>query len=106
MINYSTETSRRVDWTFGIAYGDDASKAQELLKSMLSSDARVLSDPAPFVEVSELADSSVNFATRAWVKSENYWGLYFDMNKRVYEEFEKSGLSIPYPQMDVHLDKN
>ncbi|MCT4622344.1 MAG: mechanosensitive ion channel [Schleiferiaceae bacterium] len=106
LINYSAEPTRRVDWTFGIGYGDDANKAQEVIKGLLDADNRVMKDPAIFVEVSELADSSVNFATRAWVKAEDYWGVYFDMNKKVYEEFDKVGLNIPYPQMDVHVHKS
>jgi len=103
MTNFSTEPTRRVDWTFGIGYGDDADKAQEVIKGLLNADARVLKDPAPFVEVSELGDSSVNFATRAWVNAADYWGVHFDMNKKVYQEFDKVGLNIPYPQMDVHV---
>jgi small conductance mechanosensitive channel len=106
LINYSAEPTRRVDWTFGIGYGDDVNKAQEVIKGLLDADNRVMKDPAIFVEVSELADSSVNFATRAWVKAEDYWGVYFDMNKKVYEEFDKVGLNIPYPQMDVHVHKS
>ena len=106
MVNYSVEPTRRVDWTFGIGYGDDADKAREVLMKMLNDDSRVLKDPAPFVEVSALADSSVNFAVRAWVNSADYWGLYFDMNKRVYINFDKEGLNIPFPQMDVHVSNN
>jgi len=106
MINYSTEPRRRVDWTFGIGYGDDAEKAQEVLLQMLNSDSRILKDPAPFVAVSALADSSVNFAVRAWVESADYWGVFFDMNKRVYKEFGQHGLNIPFPQMDVHIHNN
>jgi small conductance mechanosensitive channel len=103
MVNYSTEPQRRVDWTFGIGYGDDADKAQKVMKDLLSADERVLKDPEPFVEVSALADSSVNFAVRAWVNAPDYWGLYFDMNKRIYQTFAKEGLNIPFPQMDVHV---
>lgn len=103
MINYSTEATRRVDWTFGIGYGDDAEKAQQVLLQMLNEDERVLKDPAPFVAVSALADSSVNFTVRAWVESANYWPVFFDLNKRVYKEFGQHGLNIPFPQMDVHL---
>jgi small conductance mechanosensitive channel len=72
---------------------------------MLESDPRVLKDPAVFVEVSALADSSVNFAVRAWVNAEDYWGVYFDMNRKVYEGFDQAGLNIPFPQMDVHVHK-
>jgi len=106
MVNFSTEATRRVDWTFGIGYGDDADKAQEVIKGLLAQDSRILKDPAIFCELSELGDSSVNFATRAWVNAGDYWGVYFDMNKKVYQEFEKVGLSIPFPQMDVHVHKS
>lgn len=106
MTNYSTEEKRRVDWTFGIGYGDKTDNAKEVLTQLMSEDNRILNDPAPFVAVSELADSSVNFAVRAWVKAEDYWGVYFDMNEKVYNTFDEKGLNIPYPQMDVHLHKN
>lgn len=106
MINYSAEELRRVDWTFGIAYGDDVDKTKAVLQSLMAADARILKDPKPFVEVSELADSSVNFATRAWVKSDDYWDVFFAMNESVYKTFGKEGLSIPYPQMDVHVHNN
>jgi small conductance mechanosensitive channel len=103
LINYSKEPTRRVDWTFGIGYGDDVATAQSVMTKMLESDARVLKDPAVFVEVSALGDSSVNFAVRAWVKTDDYWDVFFDMNRRVYEGFDQAGLNIPYPQMDVHV---
>lgn len=103
MVNYSTEPKRRVDWTIGIGYGDDADKAQAVIRKMMEDDDRILKDPAPFVEVSELADSSVNFAARAWVNASDYWAVYFDMNKNVYKTFDKEGLNIPFPQMDVHV---
>lgn len=105
MTNFSTMETRRVDWTFGIAYGDNADKAITVLKDLIAKDERILKDPEAFVALSELADSSVNFVVRAWVKSGDYWGVFFDMNKKVYETFDKEGLSIPFPQMDVHLDK-
>jgi len=103
MTNYSTEPKRRVDWTIGIGYGDNAQKAEEVIKRLCDEDSRILKDPAVFIAVSELGDSSVNFAVRAWVKAEDYWGVFFDMNKKVYETFDKEGLNIPYPQMDVHV---
>ena len=106
MVNYSTEARRRVDWTVGIGYGDDADKTKEVLLGMMNDDQRILKDPAPFVAVSALADSSVNFAVRGWVEAADYWGVYFDLNERVYKEFEKHGLNIPYPQMDVHVHNN
>ena len=106
MTNYSTEPKRRVDWTFGIGYGDKTENAKEVLLRLMSEDSRIISDPAaPFVAVSELGDSSVNFAVRAWVKSEDYWGVFFDMNEKVYNTIDKEGLNIPYPQMDVHVHK-
>jgi small conductance mechanosensitive channel len=106
MVNYSTEARRRVDWTVGIGYGDDADKAKEVLLGMLNDDSRILKDPAPFIAISALADSSVNFTVRAWVEAPNYWGVFFDLNKRVYKEFGKHGLNIPFPQMDIHVHNN
>ncbi len=103
MTNYSTEAQRRVDWTIGIGYGDDADKAKSLIKKLLEEDERILKDPPIFIALSELADSSVNFTVRAWVNSGDYWGVFFDMNEKVYKNFEKEGLNIPYPQMDVHV---
>lgn len=105
MINYSTEKNRRVDWTFGIGYGDDISKAEEVIQKLCDADKRILKDPNVFIAVSELADSSVNFTVRAWVKAEDYWAVHFDMNKNIYDTFNKEGLNIPYPQMDIHLHK-
>jgi len=105
MTNYSTEDTRRVDWTIGIAYGDDVDKARKVIKQLSDEDSRILKDPEVFIQVSELADSSVNFAVRAWVKSADYWGVFFDMNEKVYKTFDKEGLNIPFPQMDVHLQK-
>lgn len=103
MVNYSTEAQRRVDWTFGIGYGDDAAKAREVLNKLLNEDSRILKEPATFIAVSALADSSVNFVVRAWVKAEDYWAIYFDMNEKVYNTFAKEELNIPFPQMDVHV---
>ncbi|MEQ9265687.1 MAG: mechanosensitive ion channel [Balneolaceae bacterium] len=105
LTNYSTQATRRVDWTFGIGYGDDVDKAYEVLNKLISDDGRILSDPEPFMAVSELADSSVNIVVRVWVNSSDYWGVYFNMNEQVYKTFDKEGLSIPYPQTDVHLHK-
>ena len=107
LVNYSKEEKRRVDFTFGIAYGDDVDKARAVLLNLIKADNRIINDPAePFVAVSELADSSVNFAVRVWVNAADYWGVYFDMNEAVYKTFDKEGLSIPFPQMDVHVQKD
>ncbi len=105
LTNYSREPLRRVDWTFGIAYGDDLDKAKEFILDMFKNDSRILSDPEPFVALGEMADSSVNLVARAWVKGEDYWGVFFDMNEQYYKNADKAGLSIPFPQLDVHLDK-
>lgn len=105
MVNYSTEATRRVDWTFGIAYGDDIDKAKEVLTQLLTDNDKVLKEPAPFVELGELADSSVNFTVRAWVNAADYWAVHFYMLENVYRKFNEVGLNIPFPQMDVHLDK-
>ncbi len=106
MTNFSTEKRRRVDWTIGIGYGDDVDKAKEVIKKLCDDDSRILKDPEVFIAVSELADSSVNFTVRAWVNAADYWGVFFEMNERVYKTFDKEGLNIPYPQMDVHLHKD
>jgi small conductance mechanosensitive channel len=105
MVNYSTEPIRRVDISVGIAYGENVAKSREILNDLVKSDKRVLTDPSPFVGLKELADSSVNLTFRIWVKSDDYWGVFFDMNENVYNAFNKSGVQIPFPQMDVHLHK-
>ncbi len=105
MTNYSTEEKRRVDWTIGIGYGDDVDKARQVIKKLCDDDVRILKDTEVFIAVSELADSSVNFVVRVWVNAADYWGVYFDMNENVYKTFDKEGLNIPYPQMDVHVKK-
>ena len=103
MTNYSTQPQRRVDMKFGIGYGDDSEKAKEVLTKLVEADERILKDPTPFIALTELGDSSVNFAVRVWALSENYWGIYHDMQEKVYHAFAKGGLNIPYPQMDVHV---
>lgn len=105
LTNYSAQPIRRVDWSFGIAYGDDFDKAKAMISDMFKNDKRILADPEPFIAVGEMADSSVNITSRAWVNSEDYWGVFFDMNEQYYKLADKHGLSIPFPQMDVHLDK-
>jgi len=105
MVNYSTEPRRRVDFVFGIAYGDDVDKARKVLIKLINDDARILKDPEPFIVVSELADSSVNIVVRVWAEAANYWGIHFDLMENVYKTFDKEGLKIPLPQMDVHVQK-
>ena len=105
MVNYSTESRRRVDFVFGIAYGDDVDKARKVLVKLVNDDTRILKDPEPFIVVSELADSSVNLVVRVWAESADYWGIHFDLIENVYKTFDKEGLNIPFPQMDVHVQK-
>lgn len=105
LTNYSTEATRRVDWTVGIGYGDDIEKARKILLEILTADERIFKDPAPFVKVSALADSSVNLATRVWVNAADYWPVSMDTNEKIYNEFNNQGINIPFPQMDVHLHK-
>ena len=104
--NVSIEPTRRVDMVFGIGYNDDIKKAKGVLQSLIDRDSRILKEPETAILISELADSSVNITVRAWCNAENYWGIYFDMHEAVKLEFDKEGISIPYPQQDVHLFKN
>lgn len=101
--NYSAKDTRRVDMVFGIGYDDDIKKAKDILLKLLEEDERVLKDPEPVVAVSELADSSVNFVVRPWVNSADFWGVKFDYTEAVKTTFDKEGISIPYPQQDVHM---
>jgi small conductance mechanosensitive channel len=103
MTNFSTEPQRRVDWKFGIAYGDSADVAKHVLLDIMADDGRILKTPAPFIALGELGDSSVNIVARAWVNAADYWPVFFDMNEKVYKTFAGKGLNIPFPQMDVHL---
>jgi small conductance mechanosensitive channel len=101
--NYSTKDTRRVDMVFGIGYNDDLKKAKELLMELVQSDKRILKEPEPLVAVSELADSSVNFVVRPWTKKEDYSAVKFDFTEAVKLRFDEEGISIPYPQQDVHV---
>lgn len=103
MKNYSKEENRRVDWEFGIAYGDSYDKAKEVIANLLDSDPRVMKDPAYFIALTSLGESSVNIVVRAWVKAPDFWGVYFDMNEKVYKTFARENINIPFPQMDVHI---
>ena len=105
MKNYSREATRRVDWEFGIDYGDDYTKAKAVIARLLDADGRVLKDPAYFIALTSLGESSVNIVVRAWVNAGDYWGVYFDMNEKVYKTFAEENLNIPFPQLDVHLHK-
>ena len=100
--NYNKMGTRRVDFTVSVEYGTDVEKVLNALKSIAVSDERILKDPAPFYALSALADSSVNFTFRVWVNSTDYWGVYFDVNKRIYEDFNRIGISFPFPQLQIH----
>lgn len=102
VINYSNQTTRRIEWTIGVDYGEDYGKVEKLMHDILSAEARILLEPEPFVALHALAASSVNVVVRVWVKSEDYWPVYFDINKTVYETFNKEGIGFPFPQMTVH----
>ncbi|MEO8252779.1 MAG: mechanosensitive ion channel domain-containing protein [Flavobacterium sp.] len=106
LINYSAEPTRRVDWTFGIAYGDDIENFKRALNDFIAADQRILKDPAPFMGLAALAGSSVNFTVRVWVDGPDYWDVFFDMNEKVYTQFANYNLNIPFPQMDVHVHNN
>ena len=101
--NITGTSKRRVDLVFGIGYSDDIGKAQKILEDILANNESILKDPEPVVKVHELADSSVNFVVRPWVKTENYWDVYWDITRAVKERFDAEGVSIPFPQRDVHL---
>lgn len=103
--NFSARDTRRIDMVFGIGYDDDIRKAKEILEKLVAEDDRILKDPAPVIALSELGDSSVNFVVRPWVNSADYWNVLWDMNEKVKLTFDAEGISIPYPQMDVHLHK-
>ena len=101
--NVSANPTRRVDLVFGIGYDDDLRKTKEILEKIIADEPRILKDPAPVVAVSELADSSVNFVFRPWVNAADYWNVYFDLTEKVKLTFDAEGISIPFPQTDVHL---
>ncbi|MFC1851981.1 mechanosensitive ion channel family protein [candidate division CSSED10-310 bacterium] len=101
--NYSTEEERRVDMTFGIGYNDDLLKAKTLLETAVQENNLILAEPPATIVVSELADSSVNFAVRVWCKSENYWKVFFGMTEKIKLLFDREGISIPFPQRDIHI---
>ncbi|UCE30615.1 MAG: mechanosensitive ion channel [Burkholderiales bacterium] len=105
IVNYSAKDTRRVDMTFGIGYGDDIDKAKGVIRDVLGADPRVLPEPAPVIAVVALADSSVNIVARPWVKSSDYWGVLTDTHENIKKQFDAQGISIPFPQRDVHLYK-
>lgn len=105
IINYSSKELRRVDLTFGVGYGDDILKVKRVLANLVDNHPLILKEPEPFIALSEQAASSINFVVRAWCKSEHYWTVHFDLLEQSKLKFDEEGISIPFPQMDVHLDK-
>jgi small conductance mechanosensitive channel len=103
LINYSSEPVRRVEWTFGISYNDNIDKARAIIMDVIIADERILQEPEPFVGLISLGDSSVNLVTRVWVNSPDFWNVFFAVNEKVKKEFDNKGISIPFPQQDVHL---
>ena len=104
--NFTKANTRRVDWLFSIAYGDDFVIAKKLIEQFIKEDTRILSDPEVFIGIQLLADSSVQITIQVWVLTDDFNPVFYEMNERVYNEFEKAGLHFPYPQMDVHIKPN
>ena len=100
--NYNTQTTRRVEWIVGVDYGEDYNKVQQIVRDILTADKRILTDPAPFIALHALDASSVNVVARVWVNTADYWGVYFDINKTIYETFNEKGINFPFPQLTVH----
>jgi small conductance mechanosensitive channel len=103
IVNYSTTGTRRIDMVFGIGYEDDIDKARQIISAAIAADERVLKSPEPLIAVSELADSSVNLVARPWAQTKDYWGVYFALTETIKKRFDQEGISIPYPQRDVHV---
>jgi small conductance mechanosensitive channel len=101
--NVTAQDTRRVDMVFGIGYGDDIRQAERVLKSIIEAHDKVLKDPEPTVKLHELGDSSVNFVVRPWVKTDDYWDVFWDVTREVKLRFDSEGISIPFPQRDVHV---
>jgi small conductance mechanosensitive channel len=103
IINYTAEAIRRLDLSFGIGYQDNVDNAKALIDKVIKADARILLDPAPMIAVGLLADSSVNFTVRVWCNTDDYWKIFFDIHEKMKKEFDENGISIPFPQRDIHI---
>ena len=104
--NYSKQETRRAEWVFGVEYGEDFEKVKAVLQRIIDADPRILKDPAPMIALGALSASSVDIKVRAWAKTADYWDVYFDMNKIVYDTFNKEGIGFPFPQLTVHQAKD
>lgn len=106
VINYSRNKTRRIEWTIGIDYGESVERARDAIAKALSEDSRILADPAPFIAVGALADSSVNIVVRVWVNADDYWGVYHETFSHIYDTFNAQGIDFPFPQQTVHVVKS
>ena len=104
--NYSKQNMRRAEWVIGIEYGEDVDKVKGVLAELIEADARILKDPAPLIALKALSASSVDIVVRAWAKSGDYWDVYFDMNQKIYDTFNRKGIGFPFPQLTVHQAKD
>ena len=104
--NYSKQETRRAEWVFGVEYGEDFEKVKAVLQRIIDADPRILKDPAQMIALGALSASSVDIKVRAWAKTADYWDVYFDMNKIVYDTFNKEGIGFPFPQLTVHQAKD
>jgi len=106
IVNFSAKDRRRADFKFGVGYEEDTDRVISVLKDVVESHEKILKEPPPFVRMSEHADSAVIFTVRVWAMAEDFWNVYFDVIEMVKKRFDQEKISIPYPQMDVHMDKN
>lgn len=102
VVNYSRKNTRRIEWIIGVDYGENVDKVENIIKNIITADTRILKDPVPQIALHALANSSVNITIRVWVETTLYWDVYFDMNKRIYDEFNKQGINFPFPQLTIH----
>lgn len=100
--NYNTQETRRIEWVIGVDYGENYDKVEKVIREVIAADGRILNSPEPFIALSALDASSVNIVIRVWVKTSDYWGVYFDMNKTIYATFNEKGIGFPFPQLTVH----
>lgn len=106
IVNYSKQDKRRVELVIGVEYGEDYNRVREVLERIIKEDSRILQDPAPFIGLGALSASSVDIKLRVWTSTEEYWNVYFDLNKVVYETFNKEGIGFPFPQLTIHQAKD
>ena len=106
IVNYSREDTRRVEWAVGVEYGEHYDRVEDTVRHILAAEKRILTQPEPYVALSALDASSVNVVIRVWVKNSDYWGVYYDVNRAIYEEFNRAGIGFPFPQLTIHTAKD